>query len=230
MQNQQAGAVASVIPSVSTFAEQITNLIAQRPGIRNIEIADELGLDPAEVRPIIKGRIENSRIIVDKVQGINGLVNAYRMNPKWKASDADFVPVKRDPEDDGEPGFRPARKVLVPAPAPVAAEPVKDPIPPKRKYTKRAGAPATTPVKTTPPPALRASDRQVGGTHYRDMAVTPWDALEAWLTPEELRGYHKGTVIAYLARERAKGGDQDIGKAHHHLQRLLELIEEAQTK
>jgi hypothetical protein len=71
----------------------------------------------------------------------------------------------------------------------------------------------------------RASDRQVGGTHYKDMPVAPWDAMEVWMTPEELRGYHKGVAIGYLARERAKGGNEDIAKAAHHLQRLVELNE-----
>lgn len=68
-----------------------------------------------------------------------------------------------------------------------------------------------------------ALDTQVGGAHYRDMAVQPWQALEAWLTPEEYRGYHKGVAIAYLAREQSKGGMQDIEKAVHHLQRLIEM-------
>lgn len=72
-------------------------------------------------------------------------------------------------------------------------------------------------------PALSTLDMQVGGTHYRDMDIQPWEAMEAWLTPEEYRGYHKGVVIAYLARERDKGGMQDIKKATHHLQRLIEL-------
>ena len=68
-----------------------------------------------------------------------------------------------------------------------------------------------------------ALDSQVGGAHYKDMAVQPWQALEAWLTPEEYRGYHKGVAIAYLAREQSKGGMQDIEKAMHHLQRLIEM-------
>ena len=68
-----------------------------------------------------------------------------------------------------------------------------------------------------------ALDNQVGGAHYKDMAVQPWQALEAWLTPEEYRGYHKGVAISYLARERSKGGMQDIQKAIHHLQRLVEM-------
>lgn len=79
------------------------------------------------------------------------------------------------------------------------------------------------------PDRSRASDRQVGGSHYKDMPVAPWEAMEAWMPPAELRGYHKGVVIGYLAREGAKGGDEDIAKASHHLQRLVELIEEGRA-
>jgi len=66
---------------------------------------------------------------------------------------------------------------------------------------------------------------QVGGDHYTRLAVQPWDALEAWLTPEELRGYHKGVIVAYLAREHGKGGDEDIRKAASHFAKLLECLE-----
>jgi len=72
-----------------------------------------------------------------------------------------------------------------------------------------------------------ASNKQIGGDHYKAMGeFQPWDVLQHWLTPEEYRGYNKGVAIAYLARERAKGGDQDIAKAAHHLQKLLEVLSE----
>jgi len=74
--------------------------------------------------------------------------------------------------------------------------------------------------------ATSAFDHQVGGSHYKDMEVQPWQAMEAWLTPEEYRGYHKGVAVAYLARERDKGGTEDIKKAIHHLQRLVEMIQD----
>lgn len=70
-----------------------------------------------------------------------------------------------------------------------------------------------------------ALQHQVGGNHYKDMGIQPWQAMEAWLTPEEYRGYHKGVAIAYLARERQKGGLDDIKKAIHHLQRLVEMAD-----
>ena len=74
-------------------------------------------------------------------------------------------------------------------------------------------------------PEITADERQVGGSHYRDMQIQPWAAMEAWMTPEELRGYHKATAIAYLARERQKGCDDDIRKASHHLVKLCELMD-----
>lgn len=68
--------------------------------------------------------------------------------------------------------------------------------------------------------------RQEGGDHYKKMGkYQPVEVLDNWLTPEENRGYHKGVAIAYLAREKEKGGDLDIKKAIHHLQMCLQFIE-----
>ena len=80
------------------------------------------------------------------------------------------------------------------------------------------------------PSPQSSKDKQVGGSHYKDMPVQPWEAMEAWMTPEEYRGYHKGVAIGYLARERQKGGDQDVEKALHHLQRLTEYLAERKRK
>ena len=85
------------------------------------------------------------------------------------------------------------------------------------------------PVPVAEPELKKANELQVGGEHYRSMAVQPWDALSAWLTPEEFRGYQKGVAIAYLARERKKGGTQDIEKAMHHLMKLVEADTEARA-
>ena len=68
---------------------------------------------------------------------------------------------------------------------------------------------------------LSALDVQDGGDHYKKL----WEVLRRWLTPEEFRGYMKGTAIAYLAREQDKGGMLDIRKAGHTLQGLVELLE-----
>ena len=74
--------------------------------------------------------------------------------------------------------------------------------------------------------AMSALDVQEGGDHYKKLgAYQPWEVLRRWLTPEEFRGYMKGTAIAYLAREQDKGGMLDIRKAGHTLQGLVELLE-----
>lgn len=73
-----------------------------------------------------------------------------------------------------------------------------------------------------------ANERQIAGDHYKKHGqYQPWDVLQAWLTPEEYRGWQKGVAIVYLARERDKGGDQDIMKAGHHIEKLVEVMQKA---
>jgi hypothetical protein len=69
------------------------------------------------------------------------------------------------------------------------------------------------------------SETQVGGTHYKDMTIQPWDAMESWLTPEEFRGFLRGNIIKYAARANAKGGIEDIKKARHYADKLIQFME-----
>lgn len=71
----------------------------------------------------------------------------------------------------------------------------------------------------------KADDIQVGGTHYKDMPVQPWDVMASLLTPEELRGYMKGNIIKYAMRQGKKDSD-DAGKLKHYQQKLKELTGE----
>ena len=82
------------------------------------------------------------------------------------------------------------------------------------------------PLKWTPPDVGGADERQVGGKHYKDMGVQPWDVMQAVLTPEEFRGFLRGNAIKYLMREGHKEGSDDIAKALHYLQKIKELDEE----
>lgn len=75
---------------------------------------------------------------------------------------------------------------------------------------------------------MTAKTFQIGGDHYKTKAVQPWTAMESWMTEEEFRGFLKGNVIKYLARMHDKGGEEDVRKAAHYLQRLLETYEEDQ--
>lgn len=72
---------------------------------------------------------------------------------------------------------------------------------------------------------MSSNDIQIGGDHYKSKSIQPWDAMEAWLTPEEFRGFLKGNAIKYLARCNDKGGLQDIKKANHYITKLIETTE-----
>lgn len=71
-----------------------------------------------------------------------------------------------------------------------------------------------------------ARNRQVGGDHYLNQGIQPWDAMRAWMTPEQFAGFLLGNAIKYLARFNArapgKGGLNDLQKAQHYLAKLIE--------
>ena len=62
---------------------------------------------------------------------------------------------------------------------------------------------------------MNSDTQQVGGTHYTDMAVQPWDVMKSVLTPEEFQGYLKGNIIKYSMRNGKKENSDDLGKALH---------------
>ena len=66
---------------------------------------------------------------------------------------------------------------------------------------------------------------QVGGEHYTAMSVQPWDAMRAWMTPEQFQGFLRGNAIKYLARTghkvSAAGEVEDLRKARHYLDALI---------
>ncbi len=71
-----------------------------------------------------------------------------------------------------------------------------------------------------------ARDMQVGGTHYKDKRIQPWDAMDAWFSPEQFAGFLRGNAIKYLARCDDKGGLEDLRKAQHYLARLIQHLED----
>ena len=66
---------------------------------------------------------------------------------------------------------------------------------------------------------------QVGGDHYLRLAVQPWKAMEAWMTPEEFAGFLRGNIIKYIARDKHDASDllglEDLLKASHYLDKLI---------
>ena len=71
-----------------------------------------------------------------------------------------------------------------------------------------------------------ANATQVGGNHYASKAVQPWDAMQAWMSREEFTGYLRGNVIKYMARCNDKGGIEDVRKARHYIDKLIEVLEQ----
>mgnify|MGYP001585781340 CR=1 FL=1 len=67
-----------------------------------------------------------------------------------------------------------------------------------------------------------ADHRQIGGNHYKSMDVTPWEAMEAWMSPEAFKGFLLGNVIKYLTRTK-DDVREDHKKAAHYLQKLIEI-------
>jgi hypothetical protein len=80
-------------------------------------------------------------------------------------------------------------------------------------------APEVTPVVSEP---IKADDYQVGGNHYKDMGVPPWDVIEATLTKPEFIGFLKGNIIKYSMRQGVRG-EVDSQKCKHYIIKLEEM-------
>ena len=44
---------------------------------------------------------------------------------------------------------------------------------------------------------VQANDKQIGGSHYKELGVQPWSVMEAILSREEFVGFLKGNIIKY---------------------------------
>jgi hypothetical protein len=70
---------------------------------------------------------------------------------------------------------------------------------------------------------MKANEIQVGGTHYKGKSIQPWDYIAA----NDI-GYFEGNIIKYISRWKDKGGVDDLKKARHYLDKLIELKSEEQ--
>jgi len=65
---------------------------------------------------------------------------------------------------------------------------------------------------------------QVGGDHYSKMKIQPIDFITA-----NGIGYIEGNIIKYVCRYKSKNGVEDLKKAQHYLQMLIEQEERDQN-
>jgi hypothetical protein len=66
----------------------------------------------------------------------------------------------------------------------------------------------------------KANDIQVAGDHYKSQAIQTWDFIIA-----NKIGYMEGNVIKYVSRWKDKGGVNDLKKAQHYLEKLIEVTQ-----
>ena len=68
-----------------------------------------------------------------------------------------------------------------------------------------------------------ANNRQVGGDHYKKMKIQPWDLFGSIFNLDEQIGFYLGNVYKYLMRYDSKNGIEDLMKAKHYLEKLIEV-------
>lgn len=70
----------------------------------------------------------------------------------------------------------------------------------------------------TQTPNLSAFSSQVGGGHYKDMVIQPVEFIH-----RNGLGFCEGAAIKYLCRWRQKNGLEDLRKARHFIDLLIEM-------
>lgn len=77
---------------------------------------------------------------------------------------------------------------------------------------------SNTPASAASTAPASALQQQVGGGHYKNMAVQPVEFIH-----RNGIGFCEGAAIKYLARWRSKGGLEDLRKARHFIDLLIEM-------
>lgn len=67
---------------------------------------------------------------------------------------------------------------------------------------------------------MSAFDKQIGGSHYKVSKIQPLE----YIVSNNLN-FVEGNVIKYVTRYKSKGGVEDLKKALHYLEMLIELTE-----
>lgn len=65
---------------------------------------------------------------------------------------------------------------------------------------------------------MSALDTQIAGGHYKDLVIQPVEYIHKNRIP-----FIEGSVIKYVTRWRGKGGVDDLRKARHFLDILIEM-------
>ena len=69
-------------------------------------------------------------------------------------------------------------------------------------------------------PALSALAVQEGGNHYKDLKIQPWQIITA-----NGLDFFEGNVVKYVMRHKSKNGIEDLKKAKHYLDYMIEELD-----
>ena len=93
-----------------------------------------------------------------------------------------------------------------------------------RQQLRDAEILSSFPVGLKPKVKVEANSRQIGGDHYKKMDIQPWDVVD-YGPKQQAIGFYRYNALKYIMRAGEKGDfKEDIQKAHHYLQKLLEII------
>lgn len=71
-----------------------------------------------------------------------------------------------------------------------------------------------------------ASKTQIGGDHYINMGIEPWDVVNSWPVDQQI-GFYRGNALKYLMRMGSKDEQRmELKKAEHYVQKLIEVLSE----
>lgn len=85
-------------------------------------------------------------------------------------------------------------------------------------HAEEPGAVGCTENATVGGASPSALGTQVGGGHYKDMPIQPIEYIH-----KNGLGFCEGAVVKYVSRWRSKGGVEDLKKARHFLDMLIEM-------
>ena len=68
---------------------------------------------------------------------------------------------------------------------------------------------------------MNANEIQHGGSHYKSKPIQPWDFIAA-----NKLGFFEGNILKYISRWQDKNGVEDLLKARHYLDKLIEIAKD----
>lgn len=215
-----AAVIADPVPTISSakpatpqdeksWALKLLEIIEKHPGITQNEAAQKLNYKYVSTA-LIPGHIDRGDVIAERNKDgkwtfklKQGMTAAEVYNRSKRASE----PRKPKPAETSNFLQAPTLK--------------SDPLPETyEQLLKQTSDEFNAPEINIESPLLS----QVGGSHYKDMAIQPITYILA-----NNIGFAEGNIIKYISRYKAKNGLQDLKKARHFIDILIEHEETNKT-